>query len=107
MYVYFGDWPGHVSPATVRERDGIEGSLDWFPIDYVVSNPSGTVVDNIPQFLPQMLSMTQAGAPPCRHHCRYSGWTFLGVDRLPLPSETLAEATIETLAFDRPGLNQD
>ena len=93
MYVYFGFWPDDVSPSVVTERCTDEGALDWFPLDYVLTNPDNSVVDNIPQFLPQMLSTMDTDDPPLRHHCHYRGWTLVGVDHMPLSSETLTEAT--------------
>ncbi|MGE5654350.1 MAG: NUDIX hydrolase [Bacillota bacterium] len=98
MYVYFADWPEELSPDTIRGRCGDEGSLDWFTLDYVCTNPDQTVVDNIPHFLPQMLRTRDGKVAPRRHHCHYRGWVLEKVSHLPLPVEILDEATaLETL----------
>ncbi len=46
MYVYFAFWPGDVSPSSGTDDCTGEGAFGWFPIEYVVTNPSGLVVGN-------------------------------------------------------------
>lgn len=92
MYVYLGFWPEEATPSAVAKRCTHEGTLDWFPVDYIVTNPGNTVVGNIPHFLPQMLSVMGADNPPQRHHCHYRERTLVEVDHMPLSAETLSEA---------------
>ncbi len=93
MYVYFADWPKELSPEVARGRQSDEGLLDWFSIEYVCTNPDQTVVDNIPHFLPQMLSTRDGEGAPRRHYCHYRGWVLDRVSHLPLSMEMLSEAT--------------
>jgi 8-oxo-dGTP diphosphatase len=93
MYVYVGFWPEDVDPSTVSGKRTREGTLEWFPIDQIAAGAGGTVVDNIPRFLPQMLNSMDNGAPAQGHHCRYEGGKLVKVNREPLSFLTVAEAT--------------
>ncbi len=93
MYVYFADWPKELSLEIASGQQSDEGLLDWFSIEYVCTNLDQAVVDNIPYFLPQMLSMRSGEGAPLRHHCHYRGRVLEMVSQLALPVEVLAEAT--------------
>lgn len=61
MYVFLCSWPEDVPPSAIIEQRTDEGSLEWLPVEHVVANPTNSVVSNIPQFLPQMLSVMRDG----------------------------------------------
>lgn len=93
MYVFFAPWPAGLSPAIVSGRGTEEGALDWYPVDDVCASHDRAVVDNIPFFLPQMLSIKDDDATPHRYHCRYDGRVLEGVEQMPLAGKVLDEAT--------------
>lgn len=65
IYVYLADLPRGVDPGAVA-RVIAEGSLEWWPVDYILADHSD-VVDNLPWVLPRMLS----GAVPLEYPCTY------------------------------------
>lgn len=78
MYAYIA----YFDPALIEwhSKDCDEGLLEWKAIDWVIDTRNPEVVDNIPQFLPRMLS----DAEPVRYHCEYIAGKFRNLTLYPL-----------------------
>ena len=69
--------------AQVRDewfQQSEEGRLAWQPIDWVMTSPQ--VVENIPEFLPDVLNRRV----PRRFHCRFDGEQLLETNTEALPA---------------------
>lgn len=62
-----------------------EGQLAWHSLEWVNNRENSQVADNIPHFLPPMLSTGE----PLRYHCLFRNQTLYEVVPLPLPAEIL------------------
>ncbi len=73
--LYF--FSAEVAEASFRHSD--EGYLAWKPYEWVMTSPK--VVDNIPEFLPDLWSNRE----PRRYHCLFNGNLLLSTRLHPLP----------------------
>jgi 8-oxo-dGTP diphosphatase len=81
MYVFLAELPPALSVwAGVRITS--EGKLCWLPIDGICDPTADDVADNIPYFLPKMLSRSTPDT--YEYYCQYQDGSLVQVIELPL-----------------------
>ena len=66
-----------------RSKTTREGRLEWKVLDWVMDVENPQVVDNIPHFLPRMITAEK----PVRYHCQYEAGQFGKLIELSLPED--------------------
>src|SRR5258708_36101553 len=87
MYAFIADLSPTL-PIWIENRSTPEGLLCWKPIEWVCNLKNTSVVDNIPYFLPNMLSQKV----PHEYHCDYRQNSLAHVEIHPLPQHLMGEA---------------
>ena len=77
-YAFVADLPR--GSAREGARKVPEGLLSWKPLDRVCDPENGTVVSNIPAFLPDL----SGGAGPMEYRCEYVDGKLAGLTAKPL-----------------------
>lgn len=77
-----------------RQRETPDGILAWKPLSWVVSSENSEVADNIPKFLPEMLTEEK----PSLWHCLFEGNHLLSVEKNELPSSPVFESLYKKTA---------
>ncbi len=78
MYAFVVELPG--GRESQREREVPEGLLAWKPLSWVCDPANGSVVSNVPRFLPGLLE----GGRPREYACEYADGELVGVSVNPL-----------------------
>ncbi|MBI4257088.1 8-oxo-dGTP diphosphatase [Candidatus Uhrbacteria bacterium] len=65
MYAYVADFPAMVATNGIQETD--EGKLEWKPIPWMLDHSNTAIAENIPYFLPRMLTTCS----PAEYRCVY------------------------------------
>lgn len=80
MYAFVADLPDSW-PTWEGECETPEGRLAWKPVAWVCDERNRDVVENIPRFLPTMLTTTE----PREYVCDYRAEGLVSVEVRPLP----------------------
>jgi 8-oxo-dGTP diphosphatase len=80
MYAFLAELPP-AAETWEGERDTREGRLCWKPLEWVCNPQNTAVVENIPHFLPPMVSQRQ----PQEYYCDYRDGALCEVMTRPLP----------------------
>ena len=80
MYAYLAYFPPSVIFPDRKTREGL---LAWKEISWLCDKKNTEVTENIPYFLPQMLS----GNPPHNYHCTYVFGTLVKFEEKPLSQD--------------------
>lgn len=78
MYAFVAEFPEQV--VEIASRETREGTLAWKPTSWLLDHTNGDVCENIPYFLPRMLSVRA----PVRYHCVYRAGFLQEFSILPL-----------------------
>ena len=70
MYAYVVEFPESV--ATQKRQKIDEGKLEWKPIPWMLDHTNQEIVENIPYFLPRMLTTCS----PAEYRCVYENGTL-------------------------------
>ena len=93
MYVYLADLPAGIDRETLRGKITDEGVLDWLPVRAVTKRGLLPVVENLPEFLPDMLALRETPARrPWHYHCTYADDTLARVERRTLAPTLIRRA---------------
>jgi len=78
MHVYIASLSGE--GMIFDRKETREGILEWLDVNEILSVGANSVVENIPKFLPIMLS----SASPAQYHCTYINGELVNFEVVPL-----------------------